>query len=187
MNTQENISLIKRTIKDLYNVDSLTPEPNEQQVPPHSDTHPLDYINNYSWLDDALKNKVEEIKNLYHKTEEDPKLFDYYLNSSDFSKQHFYNKERIQKLDQFIALINNCLIDVAKNSGRYTSTGGSWFIGAGLSIYTRDKPQRKKKFIQQVFNLGYGNGDGAARKLQDISDILKYYNLDVIVDHGRIS
>ena len=105
---------------------------------------------------------------------------------SEFQRTHFYNNKQLQKLEQFIAVVENFLIKTADESRRYKSTDGSWFIGAGLDVYTKDKPQRKKSYLKRVYNLGYGNGSGAGQKLDDISDILKYYKLEVLVDHGRM-
>ena len=60
-------------------------------------------------------------------------------------------------------------------------------MGAGIDVYHRDSPQRKKNAVlKRVYSLGYGYGDGADTKLRDICDILDHYKIEVMRDIGRM-
>lgn len=181
-----NIELIKVIRKRKYNISAKEDE-EDQKVKPAPDVHPLEYLNNISWLDNILDNKIKELRQLHEKTLNDPKLCDFYSKLSPFTQKHFYNNDQINILHQIVALIEHYLIFEAYKAGRYNSKDGSWFIGAGIDVYYKDSPQRKKNAVKKrIYSLGYGDGDGADTKLRDISDIFKHFNIDVLHDHGRM-
>lgn len=183
INNEHNIFLIKNTIKKGYNIE----QQEELEIQPGPEIHPVDYLDNYKWLDELLNKKVAEINELRQKTFEDDKLAEFYNNLSNETKKYFYNEYQIKKLLQFIAIIEAYLINTAQNAKRYKSNNGTWFIGAGIDVFHRDKPQRKKKpVLKRVFDLGYGNGEGAERRLRDVSDILYHFKIEVITNYGSM-
>jgi hypothetical protein len=132
-----------------------------RKVKPAPHVHPLKYLKNVEWLKNTLDNKVKKLNDLKEMTTSDPKLFEFYSKLSPFSQQHFYNNDQIIILNNIIALIEQFLINKAEDAKRYINNGGCCFMGAGIDVYHRDSPQRKKNAVlKRVYSLGYGYGMG---------------------------
>ena len=83
-------------------------------------------------------------------------------------------------------IINDLYCVINYNSDRYEDNSiGSCFIGVGLYIVNNGKKIKNLNYVR-MFDLGFGQGFGDERKLDDTHEILEHYNIKMIKDIGRM-
>lgn len=181
-NIEQNINIIKVMIRHL----NTETKEGEHKIEPGPNIPAIEYIINNDFINKIILDKLEELQKDHDDNFKDDKTTTFYNNMTSFEKEYYYNTNQLKKLDQILALIDLYLIKPATDTGRYIDTTGSFFIGAGLNVFHRPSGRHKKPQPYCVWSLGYGDGQGKARKLDDMSDILKHFNIKVLTDHGRM-
>ena len=181
-NIEQNINIIKVMIRHL----NTEAREEENKLEPGPNIPAIEYIINNEFINKIILDKLEELQKDHEDNFKDDKTTIFYNSMTSFEKEYYYNTNQLKKLDQILALIDLYLIKPATDTGRYIDTSGAWFIGAGLNVFHRPSWKHKKPQPYCVWSLGYGDGQGKAQKLEDMTNILKHFNIKVLTDHGRM-
>jgi len=134
-------------------------------------------------------NEIKKLKQLILSDKEDKK-YKFCVNSaSEFQKKYlnsFSASQIIENIIKLILIICNNNNDI-KNY--YKIGGGSCIVGGGLFAYSSPSVTSKKRIIETYYFycLGLTNGEGNIyNKYELIKILLSMYDINIMVDHGRM-